>query len=115
MKNLTQVNDAPSNRLELTAPEAVASGRFKVIGLYAVIAVTALANAEKGTWLKEQLITYTKNTGVAVFAEGDVVYFDDGNDEMTDQSAGNVKVGIASKVQVQADTTVQMTMLPEAG
>lgn len=112
MKELRQSSNAQEKRLELTAPAAVSSGDFLVIGQLPVIAVADVASGEKGTFIHKEVIEYAKESTTATFAEGDVVYFDVSADEMTNTSdtGTNKVVGYALKAAVAADPTVLMVM-----
>ena len=115
MKNLVQAsptNDGPKY-LELTAPSNVVSGQFLLIGTIPCVAVAAVASGAKGTFLVEQVISYTKAT--ATFAEGDPVYWDVSEGKMDDTSdtGTNKVVGLALKDD-DGIMGVTFKMLPEA-
>ena len=114
MKNLVQASPSEdgTKKLELAAPAALVSGQFALIGQFPVVAVTDLENAERGTFLVEQIISYAKESSSAVFAEGDVVFFDESANEMTDTSdtLANSVVGIAVKAAINTDTEVVFKM-----
>lgn len=83
--------------LELTAPATLTSGKMVVIGDLVGIAVADAASGAKFTLRRDAVITYKKKTA-DTFAEGDKVYYDSSNDELTSTSAGNKLVGRAVEV-----------------
>lgn len=116
MKELRQASpgDDGTVNYELTAAATQLSGDFVVKGQLPVIAVTDIVNGEKGTYLAEQVIEYDKEDTTATFSEGDVVFFDVSEDEMTNTSdtGTNKVVGIALEAAINTDKTILMKMAP---
>ena len=112
MKNLISENPAPNKKLELTAPAAVVSGEFLLIGSFPVVAPADVANGEKGTFLAEQTISHAK-AGAAAFTEGAIVYWDAGAKLMTDDADGGANKKVGHYVGLSG-TDIVVKMLPEA-
>lgn len=88
MKNSIQEGEV----LALAAPYAVASGGGALIGAIFGVAVTALANAEVGSFQLCGVYTLPKATGAATL--GARAYWDNTNKNVTATSTSNTLIGV---------------------
>jgi predicted RecA/RadA family phage recombinase len=97
MKNLVQRGEI----LEVTAPAAVTSGDFVLVGSIGGIAiVSAASGAPVPLDCSGVVATLPKATGAA-WSQGDVLYWDATNKNFTKTSSGNTKAGIAAAIAGQ--------------
>ena len=104
MKNSIQEGDT----LPLAAPYAVASGGGALVGAIFGVAVTALANAEVGSFQLEGVFTLPKATGAATL--GAKCYWNDTNKNVTATSAGNTLIGVFVAAYVSGDTLANVRL-----
>lgn len=92
MKNFVQ----PGESVEFTAPAGgVVSGVGVQIGQFFVIPTVTAAEGARFNGLCEGVITHEK-PGTQAWAEGAVVFWDEGAKKITTVSAGNLQIGVAT-------------------
>jgi predicted RecA/RadA family phage recombinase len=89
--------------LALAAPYAVASGGGALIGSIFGVAVTALANAEVGSFQLCGVYTLPKATGAATL--GAKAYWDNTNKNVTATSTSNTLIGVFVAAYASGDTS----------
>jgi len=89
--------------LALAAPYAVASGGGALIGAIFGVAVTALANAEVGSFQLEGVYTLPKATGAATL--GAKAYWDNTNKNVTATATSNTLIGVFVAAYASGDTS----------
>jgi len=89
--------------LALAAPYAVASGGGALIGAIFGVAVTALANAEVGSFQLCGVYTLPKATGAATL--GAKAYWDNTNKNVTATSTSNTLIGVFVAAYASGDTS----------
>jgi predicted RecA/RadA family phage recombinase len=95
----------PGNVLELTAPSGgVTSGTPVQIGQLVVIPAVTAAEGVRFSGQLVGVFTLAKATGQA-WDEGEILYFDAGNDRFTTVATGNLQAGCAAAAAESADTT----------
>ena len=99
MKNSIQEGEV----LALAAPYAVASGGGALIGAIFGVAVTALANAEVGSFQLEGVYTLPKATGAATL--GAKAYWDNTNKNVTATATSNTLIGVFVAAYASGDTS----------
>ena len=99
MKNSIQDGEV----LALAAPYAVASGGGALIGSIFGVAVTALANAEVGSFQLCGVYTLPKATGAATL--GAKAYWDNTNKNVTATSTSNTLIGVFVAAYASGDTS----------
>jgi predicted RecA/RadA family phage recombinase len=99
VKNSIQDGEA----LALAAPYAVASGGGALIGSIFGVAVTALANAEIGTFQLCGVYTLPKATGAATL--GAKAYWDNASKNVTPTSTNNTLIGVFVAAYASGDTS----------
>ena len=104
MKNSVQYGDT----LALAAPYAVASGGGALIGAIFGVAVTALANAEVGSFQLEGVYTLPKATGAATL--GAKAYWDNTNKNVTATSTSNTLIGVFVAAYASGDTSANVRL-----
>lgn len=108
MKNFVQSGD----NIEITASANIASGELVQLGSLHGVAVTAIANGEKGNICRKGVFTLPKLTGASADATtaGGPVYFSAGSVSGSDSSGTRKLVGYALEVAAQAATTVKVLL-----
>lgn len=106
MKNYIQ----PGKTLTLTAPYQRNSGEGAKVGVIFGIACTDVANGVEGEFETEGVFDVTKEATTVTFAQGDKVFWDDTNKRCTNVSTSNLRVGVAVKAALAADTTVRVKL-----
>lgn len=112
MKNFLENGD----HVVVTAPGAVASGDFVVVGsLYGVAMGTSAIN-DPVVLSREGVFKLPKLAGTA-WVQGDKLYWDAGAANFTKVAAGNKAIGVAFAAAASADTTGQVSLdeVPEGG
>lgn len=104
MKNSIQ----PGEVLALPAPYAVASGGGALIGAIFGVAVTALANAEVGSFQLCGVYTLPKATGAATL--GAKAYWDNTNKNVTATSTSNTLIGVFVAAYASGDTSANVRL-----
>jgi predicted RecA/RadA family phage recombinase len=104
VKNSIQEGEA----LALAAPYAVASGGGALIGAIFGVAVTALANAEVGTFQLCGVYTLPKATGAATL--GAKAYWDNTNKNVTATSTSNTLIGVFVAAYASGDTSAAVRL-----
>ena len=104
MKNSIQEGEA----LALAAPYAVASGGGALIGSIFGVAVTALANAEVGTFQLCGVHTLPKATGAATV--GAKAYWDNTNKNVTATAGSNTLIGVFVAAYASGDTLANVRL-----
>ena len=104
MKNSIQEGEA----LALAAPYAVASGGGALIGSIFGVAVTALANAEVGTFQLCGVYTLPKATGAATV--GAKAYWDNTNKNVTATAGSNTLIGVFVAAYASGDTLANVRL-----
>jgi predicted RecA/RadA family phage recombinase len=95
----------PGNVLELTAPSGgVTSGAPVQIGQLLVVPAVTAAEGAKFSGQIVGVFTIAKATGQA-WAEGEILYWDAGNDRCTKTATGNLQVGCAAAAATSGATT----------
>lgn len=107
MKNFVQDGKV----LEVTAPAAVTSGDFVLVGSIGGVAVVSAASGTKVPVLRGGVFTLPKETGTA-WAQGDQLYWDATNKRFTKTATANTKWGVAAADAVAADATGQVSFTP---
>ncbi len=112
MKNFVQ----PGESIEFTAPSGgVVSGRGTLIGQLVVIATVTAAQGARFNGLIEGVITHAKAASQA-WAEGAIVYWDEGAKVFTTVAAGHTFAGYAvAAVGGGADETTGTVLLAHGG
>jgi predicted RecA/RadA family phage recombinase len=105
VKNSIQEGDT----LPLAAPYAVASGGGALVGAIFGVAVTALANAEVGSFELKGVFTLPKATGVAATL-GAKCYWDNTNKNVTATVGSNTLVGVFVAAYASGDTTANVRL-----
>ena len=105
MKNSIQEGDT----LPFAAPYAVASGGGALIGAVFGVAVTALANAEVGSFELEGVFTLPKATGVAATL-GAKCYWDNTNKNVTATVGSNTLIGVFVAAYASGDLTAAVRL-----
>jgi len=95
--------------LALAAPYAVASGGGALIGAIFGVAVTALANAEVGTFELCGVFTLPKATGAAATL-GAKCYWDNTNKNVTATVGSNTLIGVFTAAYASGDTTAAVRL-----
>lgn len=104
MKNSIQDGDV----LALAAPYAVASGGGALIGSIFGVAVTALANAEVGSFQLKGVYNLPKATGAATL--GAKAYWNDTNKNVTATSTSNTLIGVFVAAYASGDTSANVRL-----
>lgn len=104
MKNSIQDGDV----LALAAPYAVSSGGGALIGSIFGVAVTALANAEVGSFQLEGVYTLPKATGAATL--GAKCYWDNTNKNVTATASTNTLIGVFVAAYASGDATANVRL-----
>ena len=104
MKNSIQEGEA----LALAAPYAVASGGGALIGAIFGVAVTALANAEVGSFQLCGVYSLPKATGAATL--GAKAYWDNTNKNVTATSTSNTLIGVFVAAYASGDTLANVRL-----
>ena len=105
MKNSIQEGDT----IALAAPYAVASGGGALVGAIFGVAVTALANAEVGSFELEGVFTLPKATGVAATL-GAKAYWDNTNKNVTATVGSNTLIGVFVAAYASGDTLANVRL-----
>jgi predicted RecA/RadA family phage recombinase len=105
VKNSIQEGDT----IALAAPYAVASGGGALIGAIFGVAVTALANAEVGSFELEGVFTLPKATGVAATL-GAKCYWDNTNKNVTATVGSNTLIGVFVAAYASGDTLANVRL-----
>jgi hypothetical protein len=98
----------PGEVLALPAPYAVASGGGALIGAIFGVAVTALANAEVGSFQLCGVYTLPKATGAATL--GAKAYWDNTNKNVTATSTSNTLIGVFVAAYASGDTSANVRL-----
>jgi predicted RecA/RadA family phage recombinase len=106
MKNYVQ----PGDTLTVTAPYALTSGDGCKVGaaLFGVAANDALINATDAEIKTEGVFDLPNGTGV--IAAGALVYWDDGDKDVTTTAGGNLLIGVAVVAAASGDATVRVKL-----
>ena len=104
MKNSIQEGEV----LALAAPYAVSSGGGALIGAIFGVAVTALANAEVGSFQLCGVYSLPKATGAATL--GAKAYWDNTNKNVTATSSGNTLIGVFVAAYASGDTLANVRL-----
>jgi len=104
VKNSIQDGDV----LALAAPYAVSSGGGALIGSIFGVAVTALANAEVGSFQLEGVYTLPKATGAATL--GAKCYWDNTNKNVTATASTNTLIGVFVAAYASGDATANVRL-----
>jgi len=104
VKNSIQEGEA----LALAAPYAVASGGGALIGAIFGVAVTALANAEVGSFQLCGVYSLPKATGAATL--GAKAYWDNTNKNVTATSTSNTLIGVFVAAYASGDTLANVRL-----
>jgi len=97
--------------LTLTAPVGgVVSGGAYLIGGLLVVAVADAAAGENFVGCTEGVYEIAKENTTAVFAEGEVVFWDDGASQMDETAGGRFPVGTAVASAIATDATVKVKL-----
>jgi predicted RecA/RadA family phage recombinase len=94
--------------LALAAPYAVASGGGALIGAIFGVAVTALANAEVGSFQLCGVYTLPKASGAATL--GAKAYWDNTNKNVTATSTSNTLIGVFVAAYASGDTSANVRL-----
>jgi predicted RecA/RadA family phage recombinase len=94
--------------LALAAPYAVASGGGALIGAIFGVAVTALANAEVGSFELEGVFALPKATGAATL--GQRAYWDNTNKNVTATVGSNTLIGVFVAAYASGDTLANVRL-----
>lgn len=100
MKNFIQ----PGEVVEFAAPYARESGEGALIGAIFGVAVTKLANAERGNFRIRGVVNL-KKTSAQAWTEGALIYWDNTNKECTTTSTGNTRIGVAAAAAANPSST----------
>ncbi len=90
MKNFVQ----PGESVEYAAPRTLVSGEPVQIGQIVAVATVDVANTVRASFLLCGVISFTK-LGSQAWAEGAIVYWDDGAKKFTTVASGNIQAGTA--------------------
>ena len=104
MKNSIQEGEV----LALAAPYAVASGGGALIGSIFGVAVTALANAEVGSFQLCGVYSLPKATGAATL--GAKAYWDNTNKNVTATVGSNTLIGVFVAAYASGDTLANVRL-----
>jgi predicted RecA/RadA family phage recombinase len=104
VKNSIQDGDV----LPLPAPYAVASGGGALIGSIFGVAVTALANAEVGSFQLRGVYSLPKATGAATL--GAKAYWDNTNKNVTATAGSNTLIGVFVAAYASGDTLANVRL-----
>jgi len=112
MKNFVQ----PGESIEFTAPSGgVVSGRGTKIGDLVVIATVTAAEGARFNGLTEGVISHAKAPSQA-WAEGDRLYWDEGNKRFTKTAGGNTFAGYSCGIVAGgAGDTTGVVLLSHGG
>lgn len=103
---MTTLFSQPGSAMTLTAPEALDSGEFTLVGNIGCVAASAADNGASFVGYTVGVFTLTKETSLSISA-GDKLYWDTGNKKV-DKTATNARlVGIAVENAGSAATTVK--------
>lgn len=105
MKNFVQHGD----RLTLTAPAAMNSGEAVLIGKIFGVAVSNVASGADGEFDTEGVFDITALTADTATV-GAVLYWDTTNKRLTTTASGNTRVGVATKVKANGETTARIKL-----
>jgi predicted RecA/RadA family phage recombinase len=95
--------------LDITASEAITSGRGVLVGLRVGVALTDIANGAVGTVAMKGVFNMPKLT-TDVVAQGVLLYWDNTNKRLTVTSAGNTLAGYATAAAGNGVTTVNIAL-----
>ena len=105
----------PGNHVELTAPSGgVESGKAYLIGGLLGVALHDADESEKYSSAIEGVWTLPKEDSAAVFAEGEICYWDDTNKEFDESAVGRYAAGTCVKAAGATDTTVDVKLFGRA-
>lgn len=95
----------PGNTVTLTAPAGgVTSGNGYQIGQIFVVAANDADATDPFEGMTEGVFTLPKETGTT-WSEGDLLYWDDGDDEVSKTAVGNLLIGTAMAAALSGDAT----------
>ncbi|QNN23522.1 DUF2190 family protein [Planctomycetales bacterium ZRK34] len=101
---------APSGGVVVNQVVVIRSGATGMIG----VAITAASAGEEYTVAITGVWRITKNTttSAGVFSQGDVVYLDVADANVSSQASANIKAGIAAAAAAAAETTADVLLIP---
>ncbi len=100
--------------MTFTAPAGgVVAGTAYKIGQLLVVALATVVAGEPFAGVAEGSVTLPKNPAQA-FAEGAIVYWDNGANRCTSTSAGNLLIGCAANAALAADATFAVRLNGQA-
>lgn len=105
----------PGITVTLTAPAGgVTSGNGYQIGQIFVVAANDADAADPFEGVTAGVFTLPKETGTA-WSEGDPLYWDDGDDEVSKTATGNLLIGTAMAAALSGDTTGRVRLNGTSG
>lgn len=105
----------PGITVTLTAPAGgVTSGNGYQIGQIFVVAANDADATDPFEGVTEGVFTLPKETGTA-WSEGDPLYWDDGDEEVSKTAAGNLLIGTAMAAALSGDTTGRVRLNGASG
>lgn len=95
--------------LDYTPGADVAAGDVIVQGDLVGVARSSIKSGQLGAIAVEGVFDFTKNTGVA-YTAGQLLYWDDTNNVVTDTATGNKQIGKAVRAAASGDTTARIRL-----
>ena len=104
---------AKGDYIPLISPYARLAGEAAIVGNIFGVAVDDVANGATGQFATEGIFTLPKNVTQAM-TQGQRVFWDNTNKNLTTTSTANVCVGCVTAAALAADTTVPLLIEPSA-
>ena len=95
--------------IDYTPGADVAAGDVIVQGDLVGVARGPIKSGQLGVLAVEGVFDFTKNTGVA-YTAGQLLYWDDTNNVVTDTATGNKQIGKAIRAAASGDTTARVRL-----
>ena len=95
--------------IDYTPGADVAAGDVIVQGDLVGVARGPIKSGQLGALAVEGVFDFTKNTGVA-YTAGQLLYWDDTNNVVTDTATGNKQIGKAIRAAASGDTTARVRL-----